>query len=326
MGQHDLTKEVREFAVEVGAVVYLEETIAEAVQRLRSKNVTNKIVYFYVVDNEQRLKGFVPTRKLLLNDPNSKIADIMEYSVIHLQATQTLNEAMQVFARHRLLAIPVIDDQERLIGAIDVQMYTEESFDVADSRHRRDVFQMLGLSIEDGKKISIKQSYRQRMPWLFCNMFAGLMCAVISRINEGVLGKVLILAMFIPLVLTLSESVSMQSMTQSMQFIRRPKFTWRYSLLKMLREWQIVVMIAGSCGFVVGLLSLFWGDGIMPSIVISLGILFGVSISAGIGIIIPVLLHTLRLDPKVASGPVVLMFADALTTLMYLSLATWWLL
>lgn len=326
MGQHDLTKAVREFAAPVEALVQIDETVGEAVERLRHKNVANKIVYFYVVDSEQRLKGVVPTRKLLLKDPSEKIADIVEYSVIRLQADQTLKDAMEVFARHRLLAIPIIDEQERLIGAIDVQMYMEESFDVADSRHRKDIFQMLGLYVEDGKKVSIWNSYRLRMPWLFCNMFAGLLCAVISRINEDVLGKVLILAMFIPLVLTLSESVSMQSMTQAMQFIRRPRVTWRYSFLKMLREWQIVVMIAFSSGVIIGLLSLFWGDGLMPSITICVGILLGVSVSAGIGLLIPVFLHSLKLDPKVASGPVVLMFADALTTLMYLSLATWWLL
>ena len=320
----DLSRKVSDYLTEVHTILFFEDTIQESLDKLRGQKITDKIIYFYVVDKDRKLMGVVPTRKLLLYDPNTKISDIVQYSTVRLKATDTLRDALEVFEKHKLLALPVVDEKDVLKGAVDVELYFEESFDAGDSRHRRDVFQIIGLTLEE--KISFWRGYRLRMPWLFCNMLSGIVCAIISLIHEVVLGQFLVLAMFIPLVLTLSESVSMQSMTQSLQFLRHPKITWRYIFLKTVQEWKTVGLIALSSGFLVGLISLLWKDGFLASLTIGTGILFSVVISASFGICIPVLLHLLRLDPKVAAGPVVLMFADALTTLFYLSLASWWLL
>ncbi|MCB1084922.1 MAG: magnesium transporter, partial [Chlamydiia bacterium] len=169
------------------------------------------------------------------------------------------------------------------------------------------------------------KGYRSRMPWIFCNMFGGFACAVISRIFEIVLAKVLLLAMFIPLVLTLSESISMQSMTQSMQLIMKGSRRWSYIFSSLVREWQVVALLAVSSGLIVGSVSLLWGEGFGPGLIITFGIMISVYLTATIGSAIPLILHARKWDPRVAAGPVVLMFADVLTTLIYLSLGTWWL-
>jgi magnesium transporter len=145
-------------------------------------------------------------------------------------------------------------------------------------------------------------------------------------VNEDVLSKFLLLAFFIPLVLTLSESSSMQSVAQSLQFLRRPRFHWKIAWIRSVREWQIVALLALTSGILVGGLSLFWGDGFLVSFAIGIGIIAGVIISSLFAISVPIILHRLRLDPKVAAGPVVLMIVDILTTAVYLGLATWWLL
>jgi magnesium transporter len=97
-------------------------------------------------------------------------------------------------------------------------------------------------------------------------------------------------------------------------------------LQALIREWQTVGLIAVTSGVIVGVVSLFWGDGIFPGLTIGFGIMVSVIISASIGSIVPLVLHARKWDPRVAAGPVVLMFADVLTTLIYLSLGTWWLL
>ncbi len=321
--KNDLSKPVSECVRQVGTVLNINDTIEEALPKIREIEVSEKIVYFYALDDEGRLIGVVPTRQLILSKPSTKIKDIVKHSIIRIRTHQTLEDAMEVFERHRLLALPVVDDKEKFVGTIDVQFYVEESFDVADSRHRRDMFQLLGLSLEEGKPISVIKHYRYRMPWLFCNMISGFVCAIIANVNELVLNQFLLLAMFIPLVLTLSESVSMQSMTQSLQFLKRPRISMSYALMNAFKEWKIVWLVAVTSAFIVGTVSLFWGDGFMPSLIIGSGILISVTLSAAFGIVFPVFLHKTNLDPKVASGPVVLMLADALTTFIYLSLATW---
>jgi len=278
------------------------------------------------VDSDNHLIGVISTRKLLLWDGQHKVADVMEKPPIFLKENQTLQDAMQLFSARGLLAFPVVDEDNHLLGIVDVGMYIEEKFDIADARHRSDVFQIIGLTLEEEKKSSVMRDYRLRMPWIFCNLVGGLICAIISQVHEKVLSKTIILAMFIPLVLTLSESVSMQAMTHSLHFLRRPKFRFIHLLKKAWMEWKTTSLMAVSSGIIVGIASLFWGDGIMPSITICFGIVFSVILSALFGISFPILLHKFRLDPKVASGPVVLMLADVLTTAFYLSLATRWLL
>jgi magnesium transporter len=233
---------------------------------------------------------------------------------------------MELLSTHQLLALPVVDAQQRLKGVIDIQIYLDESFDIASARHSSDVFQILGLTIEMGRKKSPWKSYRIRMPWILCNMAGGIACAAISFYFQAVLAKVLLLAMFIPLILTLSESISMQSMTQSLHLVRQPKISTRRILNKIFLEGKMVILLALTCGISIGFISLLWGGGFGPSIAIALSLFVSISLSASAGASIPLILYARSMDPKVASGPVVLMLADVLTTAIYLSLATWLLL
>jgi magnesium transporter len=326
MLEHDLSRPITETLSPIDFYVRGDLTIKENLKILRNKHLEHKIIYFYVVDKQHKLLGIVPTRKMLLSEPRAKIKDIMDHNVICAHAGQTAIDAVELMEKNRLLAIPVIDNEGKLIGAIDVQTYMQKDFNIADTQHRLDVFQLIGLTLEEGKKISIKENYRLRMPWIFCNMVGGLLCAVISRYNEQVLSKVLLLAFFIPLVLTLSESISMQSMTQCLQSVKNSQASFKYIFLRSLKEWKVVLLIALTSGIVIGSLSLLWGDGFKPSLTIGIGIIFSVMLSSFFGTLIPIILHSKSLDPKVASGPVVLTLADVLTTLLYLSLASWWLL
>lgn len=326
MTEKDLNKPLRDFIVPVRTTIHVEHTVEEALRYLRDKHITDEIIYIYVVDEERTLIGVVPTRRLLLTEPQVPIREIMGTHLISLKGDQTLQEAMEFLETHHLLALPVVDDRNHLLGVIDVGLYLEEKIDVASARHRSDIFQMIGMYVEEGKRPSAWFGYRSRMPWIFCNMFGGFACAVISRVFELVLAKVLLLAMFIPLVLTLSESISMQSMTQSMQLIKNRTRRWSYTIKSLIREWQIVAMLAITSGIIVGTVSLLWGDGIAPGFVIMFGIMCSVYITSTIGSAVPLILHARKWDPRVAAGPVVLMFADVITTLIYLTLGTWLLL
>ena len=325
MKSSNLSINLKEILKEVTAVFLDKDTVGMALKKLQEKRLDPRIIYFYVVDDGGRLKGVIPTRRLLLCDGNVKVSEIMETSVIKLFDHQILKDAIGFFSTYNLLAIPVVDKDEKLLGVVDVDMYIQESFDIADARHRSDIFQLIGFSLEDEKIISVKRNYRLRMPWIFCNMFSGILCAIISRFNEEVLSSAIILAMFFPLVLTLSESVSMQSMTHALQFIRRPKIKMDAVIKTAIKEGRIVVLIGISSGIIIGFVSLLWKDGPMPSLVIGSGIIISVAISGLFGLIFPILIHKTKLDPKVASGPVVLMLADVLTTAIYLGLASWWL-
>ena len=326
MSHHDLSHPVGQFVSPVHTTLRRDQTIDDALVSLRRRKIDEKIIYFYVVDEEGELKGIVSTRQLLLSSRHQTIGEIMNDSVVSLKEDQTLQEAMELLAKHRLLALPVVSADHRLLGVIDVDIYLEESVDLANARHSSDVFQILGLTLEMGRQKSPWKNYKIRMPWILCNMAGGIACAAISFFFKAVLAKVILLAMFIPLILTLSESISMQSMTQSLHLVKQPNFSSKKILRRILLEGKMVILLALTCGISVGFISLLWGGGIAPSVAIAGSLFISISVSASAGASVPLLLYARSLDPKVASGPVVLMFADVITTTIYLSLATWLLL
>jgi len=308
------------------ALVDENHTIKEAVDVLRKKPCDGKVVYFYVVDQDQKLKGIVSARGLLLEDPKTKIKDVMEKVVFCLEEDQNIQQAIEELSNRRLLALPVVDKEHRIKGVVDMQLYLDGNIDVIKEQRNQDVFQLLGMTLEEGLYKSPWKSYRKRMPWILCNMIGGIACAIVSHAFQLVLGKVLILAMFIPLVLSLSESISMQSMTQSFHILRKQNISWHRIWARMFSEIRTAILMSITSGVLVGALSIFWGCEMITSVTIATGIVISVILSAVIGSTIPLFLHLNRLDPRVASGPVVLTISDVITTTVYLFLATLWLL
>lgn len=323
MHKEDLSVLVGTLVKPVQTVIFACDTVGQSIEKLKSNLTDEKIIYFYVVDDNNTLVGVVSTRNLLLCNTDLQVKEIMETPVISLKPSQTLKEALEIFANCTLLALPVIEENGKLLGTIGVQMYMEEKFDIANARHRSDMFQIIGLSWQEDKKGSVFGNYRLRMPWLICNMIGGIFCAMISEYFNVVLAKVVLLAMFIPLVLSLSEGTSVQSMSQMIQYVHRPRKTWKILLEAIWKEFHVVMCVAITCALTVGTISLFWGYGVLPSITIGASIFSCIIITSLFGMIVPILIHKIKLDPKIASGPVVLMAADMITTAFYLTLGTY---
>lgn len=327
MSRTDLHRRVGDFVYPIETVIHNDHSVEEALAEIRRHSLEEKIFYFYVLDKDQKLKGVVSTRNLLLSPLTQQVCEIVETHVVSISNEQSLQDAVELLSRHRLLALPVVDKENRFLGIIDIQLYLDEAIDLGKARRSStDLFQVLGLTVEEGKTRSLWGTYKIRMPWIFCNMFGGISCAVISRVFEVVLLEVILLAMFIPLVLSLSESISMQSMTYSLQLTHRAKISGRRILKRLTDEWKMGLLLALTSSFVIGALSLCWRQGMNPALVIGAGILISVTLSALAGAAIPLILHSRKLDPKVAAGPVVLMFVDILSTAIYLGIGTLWLL
>lgn len=320
-----LNAKAKETAIPVNSVLSFSQTVQDAIDHIRNTAFTHQtVVYFYVLDDNEHLLGVVNTRDLLSNDPRTPIREITNSRVKTISGEQTTYEGLLLMQKYHLLAMPVIE-KGKFIGVLEVQSYFDESIKVTSSKKRLEIFQMLGFILEEGQRQSTWQKYTTRVPWIFCNMAGGIACAVISDFYEIVLLKVIVLAMFIPLVLSLSESISMQSMSQSMHRIGRRFSFFKDSMKYIVHESKLFALIAVTCGSVIGLLSLLWGDGPGPALTIAAAIMISVVVTAIIGAFVPMILHSWKLDPKIASGPIVLMFADVITTTIYLSLAFWWL-
>ena len=323
--EDDLKRPVGEFLQPVETTLRADVTIQQAIDTLRQRQIDQKVIYFYVVDEERRLLGVASAQRLVLADPSHLVGEVMERRATSVPVTATLEEAMEVFALSRLLAVPVVDERNRLLGQIDVTLYAEEAMDLGEAHRLADLFQIIGLSVQHFKQRRPLWAYVIRMPWLMCNVIGGIVCAFIAFAFQRVLSEVLLLAMFIPLVLTLSEAISMQSMTLGLPFLRTTKPMWRRLWLRTLTEWQTALLLGGTSAIIAALVASFWGHG-RAAAVIAVSIVASMLSAATLGNIIPMLLHAMKMDPRVAAGPVVLMIGDIVTTAVYLGLAAWWLL
>jgi len=289
------------------------ETVGESLDRIRSEQLGERIVYFYAIAKGDKLVGVVPARRLIINRPETLIRDILVSPVVSVPETVTLREAFQIMAGRKLLAIPLVDRQNRISGVIDIRHYSEDSVDFERREAAERMFQLLGFHIEDAEH-GIWQAFRSRFPWMLCNIASGLAAAAITGAYSGVLKHTVALAFFFSVVLGIAESVSMQSVSIGLQSIDRRGSAWR--------EFRMGPLLGLAAGLLVGVVG--WTAIGFPLIglILAASILFGATAGAALGLHLPRLVHVWKLDPQIASGPAVLALTDVVTLTAYLTLAS----
>ncbi|HEV3162966.1 MAG TPA: magnesium transporter, partial [Isosphaeraceae bacterium] len=303
-----------------------DQTVGQALEQLRAMPPQGRIVYFYVVDEDQRLQGVVPTRLMLLSPLDAKLGDIMIRRVETVPHKATVMQACEMFMRHKFLALPVVDEQTRLLGIVDIELYTDEVADIAERTSFEDLFQLVGVRAAQARAGSPLNAFRQRFPWLLCNVAGGILAAFLTGMFQGVLDRLIVLALFIPVVLALSESVGIQSVSLAIQLLHGDNLKGSAARAAIRRELLTGALLGLGAGPLVGLAAWLWkGQGLVALSVLA-SIFLGVTAAALIGMALPVLLHMLKHDPRLAAGPIALVAADLVTLLIYFNLARWMLL
>ncbi len=297
-------------------------TVEGALRVIRYQGIGERIVYFYVLDSEERLIGIVPTRRLLTSMPNVRISSLMSTNIISIPHTAKVMDVLELFVKHKLLAFPVLDDDGRIAGVIDAGIFTQESISFAERSHFDDVFQIIGYGISQIKGKSAFGIFQYRFPWLLATMLSGTICALLTGLYEATLAETIILAFFITLVLALGESVSIQSMTVTLQNLHMGTPTLKGFLEWVRREAAATMLLGVACGVLVGLIAYGWKGAPLAALVIGLSIMASVFTAGLVGLSIPTLLHAIHEDSKIAAGPITLALADILTLLYYFNLAT----
>jgi magnesium transporter len=299
-------------------------TIQEVLDVIRQRGLGEKIIYFYVVDSEDHLVGVVPIRRLLTAPLHQPLRDIMISRVLAINHKATLLETCEFFILHKFLAFPIIDDDRHIIGIVDVTLLTDEVFDMAEVAEREqmdDIFEAIGFRVSQVRDASPVRAFRFRFPWLLATIASGTICAFLASAFEVTLANSLVIAFFLTLVLGLGESVSMQSMTVTIQALHTtpPTFRWYAGTLR--REISTAVLLGGACGLAVGIIVWFWRGAPLAAVAIGSSILLALCAACVFGLSIPTLLHAFKLDPKIAAGPVTLAITDISTLLFYFTLA-----
>ena len=304
-------------------------TVGEALERIRREGVGERVVYFYAVDEQKQLVGVVPTRRLLTARLETPLRQAMIPRVVAVPATATILDACEFFVLYKFLAFPVVDEERRVVGVIDANLFAEEILEAGESedRHRSavpvgpEIFEALGFRIEQIRGASPWRVFRFRFPWLLVTVMGGTLSAVLAGFFQATLVRSLALAFFLTMVLGLNESVSAQSMSVTIHALRSVNVTWSWLASAFRREVATAVLLGVACGLLVGIIVWVWRNDLRAAFVIGGSIALSLVTACALGLGVPSLLHRLKLDPKIAAGPVTLALADFVALVIYFTTA-----
>lgn len=297
-------------------------TISEALDHIYEHGVSERIIYFYVVDENERLVGVLPTRRLLGAARTSLVSEAMIRNVVALPKTATVYDACDFFILYKFLAIPIVDDDRHLLGVVDVNVFTDELVTLNEPDKHGDIFETIGFRFSEIRNASPLKAFKYRFPWLLATIVSGTLSALLVGVYELTLAASLILAFFLTLVLGLGESVSIQSMTVTVQMLNVQEPTMRWFRNAVWKEWMSAMYLGSASGVIVGSIVYLWQGDALAAGIIGGSILLSMTAACLIGLLVPTVLHALKLDPKIAAGPITLALADLCTLLIYFSLAT----
>jgi magnesium transporter len=303
-------------------LVLVAQTAAQALESIRSNPPSGRVIYLYAIDPDQRLCGVVPIRRLLLAGPDTPLSQLLSTRVVAIPDSATVLDACEFFVQYRFLAFPVVDSTRKVLGVIDVDLFADELLDLGSVTERADIFQKIGVHLERVKG-TVRAGFRDRFPWLCCNLGAGILAAVLCGLFQKELNQVVALAFFIPVVLNLAESVSSQSVSLALHSLHDTRPTWKTLLAGIRGEAKTGALLGLGAGAIVALVSLAWLQHLKLATCLIAAITAGVAASAAFGLSMPFILRLIKLEPRVAAGPVSLAAADIMTITVYFTLARW---
>lgn len=297
-------------------------TVGHALELLRGAGKADSPSYLYAVDAMGRLTGVLPLRSLLMANARQPIAAIMVREVKGVKASAHRDELVDLFNQHRFVSLPVVDDKDRLIGIVT-------SGDVMAAMRRGEEQVVQGVTGADPRErlLQTLAATRGRLPWISVTIVAGLGCAAIAQLFERTLTELVVLGIFIPVVLAVGESIGAQTTSVVLSTVGRAGWTREELTDFLLKEVLVGILIALYAGLLLGATSYFWHGHARLGVLIGGAVLASVTWAAVLGVAIPGAMRRLRVNPAIASGPLVLALADLSTLAIYFGgaalLMTW---
>ena len=295
--------------------------VEDAIHHIRSLEVDEDIFYVYVIDSEGKLCGVVPTSKLLTSRKGTLIKNIMEGDIHSVLVDEDQEQAAHIMKKYDLFSLPVVDKEGRLVGRITA----DDIIDVLDEEHGEDISRMTGtIEKEQGTETAFKAT-RNRLPWLITCMLGSIITGLVIQMFELTLAETIALVSFIPVITATGGNSGVQASTVvvreialgSMGITRVGEEVWR--------QLKIALGLGLVCGTVLTILANFWKKDSVVGMIVGVSIFLVVVWSNIVGVLTPVLFQKMRIDPAIASGPLITTLNDVIGVFIYLSVATFFL-
>ena len=297
-------------------------TVEDAFTRIRRTGVDKETIYTcYVTDNGRHLQGVTTVKDLLLSDYEDLIGDIMETNIISVNTLEDKEVVAEMFQKYDLLALPVVDREERLVGIITI----DDAMDVLQEENTEDFEKMAAITPTDKPytKTGVFATWGKRIPWLLFLMISATFTSKIIQSFEDALAAQVVLTAFIPMLMDTSGNAGTQASVSIIRALSLNDIEFKDYFRVVFKEFRVAIM----CGVVLATANFFKlllidRVSVAISLVVNLTLLFAIMIAKCVGSTLPMVAQKLKLDPAVMASPLVTTIVDALSLLTYFSIAT----
>ncbi|MCP2041017.1 magnesium transporter [Neisseria sp. HSC-16F19] len=276
---------------------------------------TDKI---FVVDDDDVLQGVLPIRKLLVADPDTLVADVMATDVVLFHPEDDVEEAAQAFERYDLVTAPVVDTAQKLIGRITV----DEMVDVIREEGEADMLNMAGLKEEEDLFAPIMDSVKNRWVWLAINLCTAFVASRVIGAFEGSIEKIVALAALMPIVAGIGGNSGNQTITMIVRAMATGQLTGSQALHLLRKELGVATVNGLLWGSVMGAVSWILYGNLGIGLVMVAAMTLNLLLAATLGVLIPVWMDKFGRDPALGSSVLITAVTDSGGFLIFLGLAT----
>lgn len=291
----------------------------EAIEALQGAEDVEMVFYVYVTDRHNHLVGVLSLRQLLTVPPNRCLREILSPDVISVRADTDQEEVAQQVAKYNILAIPVVDDQNKLLGIITV----DDVIDVMRQEATEDIYKMAGASEEElmyGYE-SFKIA-RLRLPWLLVNLLGGVVTGYLMWWFQLTLKEVVALIAFIPVITGMGGNVGSQSATIVVRGFATGRIDFTTMRQVFLKELRVGIIMGCVCGLTVAAIATVWHQNLYLGLVVGVAMVTAMTVAASMGVLAPAFFKRIGVDPAIASTPFVQTANDITGILIYFGTAT----
>jgi magnesium transporter len=298
-----------------------ETTIGEAIGHIQGSAELDNIFYLYVVDRGNHLVGVTSLRHLLLSPPALRLEKAMTPSVIKVRTDTDQEEVAQLAARYNLLAIPVTDDDNKLVGIVTL----DDIIDVVREEATEDFFKMVGTS--DDELVYQDRSFKVagiRLPWLLFNLAGLVLAGALISFFEVTLREAVFLFTFVPAIMGMGGNIGSQTSTIAVRGLATGRLTIGQGAMKTFLWQQVKVgtILGVVCAAIVGVGATIWEQSPVYGLVVGISLFVAVMLASINGVVIPIVFEKMGVDPAVAAGPLVTTSNDITGILIYFGLAS----
>ncbi|MGN1433633.1 MAG: magnesium transporter [Ruminococcus sp.] len=301
-------------------------TAEMAIKRIRRTGVDKETIYTcYVTDNNNRLIGISTVKDLLLADDDDLVNDLMEENVISVNTLDDQEQVAQMFSNYNFLALPVVDNENRLVGIVTI----DDAIDVIQEEATEDIEKMAAVLPSDKPymKTSVWGIYRKRIPWLLVLMLSATFTSAIIASFEGALASVIVLSTFIPMITGSGGNAGSQASVSVIRALSLGEIEFK-SMFRVLWKELRVSILCGATLAAANFIKLMIFDlngnpnAFMIALVVSLTLLGTIMMSKLVGSSLPLLASKIGFDPAVMANPLISTVCDSLSLLIYFGIAT----